>query len=1210
MDNPIDIFNPVGNIVVPIVYDKDTDFSKIINVLLVDSNVKDYTKFLENCNSSTFAITFHQGSRGQDILDLLADKLPSINRIAIVANNYGINSEDSNKLLFSYKPYFTDGDLVEGVTSYSENLQLLIDLIKAHGVKNIDFLACYSLTYDNWKSYYSILTKDTGVVVGASNDETGNLNYGGDWTMESTGMDVEATYFTSGISNYQGTLVTNSTILGNTGSNPYSIAIDSYGNVYAANTSNSTVSKITPDGASTIFGSTDTNPFNIAIDSVGNIYTTNFTKNNVTKITPDGIITKIWATTGTKPVGIAIDSSGNIYTANSGDNTVTKIIPNGTIGNGTVFGNTGINPRNIAIDSAGNIYTTNFNSNSVTKITSSGTSYTNWAITGIKPDGITIDSSGNIYTANSGDNTVTKIIPNGITGNGTVFGNTGTSPRRIVIDSVGNIYTTNNGDNTVTKITPGGITTKAWASTGINPIGIAIDSASNIYTSNYADNNVTKITPGVNSTIFGNTGAIPLDVAIDSAGNIYTTVTSNNTVTKITPDGTNYNNWANTGISPRCIAIDSADNIYITNNGSSTVTKITPDGTNIINWASTGTSPIGIVIDSVGNIYTANSNDNNVTKIIPNGTTGINTILGNTGISPRGITIDSSGNIYTANYGSNSVTKITPAGTSYTNWASTDTNPEDIAIDSAGNIYTANYLSNTVTKIVPNGTTGTSTVFGSTGTGPRSIAIDSANNIYTTNSINSTITRITSAGTVTTSWASTGSNPLGIVFDSAGNIYTANVGSNNVTKITLDSYPAPPNTASAPTVIPLDSAVKVTINLNNTSKRYGSPSSYLVRVVGDNSKSCVIGYAGQNSGTITGLVNGQSYTFETVARLGTWNTKASLASSAVTPLAPTTIAPTTAAPTTLAPTTAAPTTAAPTTLAPTTAAPTTLPPTTLPPTTLAPTTLPPTTLPPTTLPPTTLPPTTLPPNEFNEVEWSMDALYSLVESEEDNAIYRNNLISQIASVTNAPENTITILGTRNGSIINTVRLPNIYVPSLQYIIQSGLFYITIDSVAYSAISNSFVILDNICFRKGTMILTPSGYKAVESLNSGDLVKTAQDLVTKIVHVTSFIGKTEQCPLYVLHKGVLGDNKPIIDLYMSGGHAYRNNGHWCHMKCSSSAMRLDEDNIEYYNIAVDNYLEHTLVANGVEVESLFKMPELEMKWNCDKDNCTPKITRSK
>ncbi len=65
-----------------------------------------------------------------------------------------------------------------------------------------------------------------------------------------------------------------------------------------------------------------------------------------------------------------------------------------------------------------------------------------------------------------------------------------------------------------------------------------------------------------------------------------------------------------------------------------------------------------------------------------------------------------------------------------------------------------------------------------------------------------------------------------------------------------------------------------------------------------------------------------------------------------------------------------------------------------------------------------------------------------------------------------------------------------------------------------------------------------------------------------------------------------------------------------MKCSSVAMKLDEDNIEYYNIVLDNYFEHTLVANGVEVESLFKMSGLEMTWNCKTDNCKPIISLKK
>jgi hypothetical protein len=77
--------------------------------------------------------------------------------------------------------------------------------------------------------------------------------------------------------------------------------------------------------------------------------------------------------------------------------------------------------------------------------------------------------------------------------------------------------------------------------------------------------------------------------------------------------------------------------------------------------------------------------------------------------------------------------------------------------------------------------------------------------------------------------------------------------------------------------------------------------------------------------------------------------------------------------------------------------------------------------------------------------------------------------------------------------------------------------------------------------------------------------------------------------------------------MSEAHAYRYKGRWTHMNCSSVAMKIDTDDIEYYHIAVDNYLQHTLVANGVEVESLFDVNGLKIRWNCKKDNCKPVIT---
>jgi uncharacterized delta-60 repeat protein len=338
----------------------------------------------------------------------------------------------------------------------------------------------------------------------------------------------------------------------------------------------------------------------------------------------------------------------------------------------------------------------------------------------------------------------------------------------------------------------------------------------------------------------------------------------------------------------------------------------------------------------------------------------------------------------------------------------------------------------------------------------------------------------------------------------------------------------------------------------------------------------------------------------------------------VPPTTTTTTTTTTVPPTTTTTTTVPPTTTTTTTVPPTTTTTTTVPPTTttttttttVPPTTTTTTTVPPTTTTTTTVPPiTTTTTTTIAPNNFTNVQFSMNAPFSLVSSEPQIVAYIAELKYKISYYTGAPLDTITVISITPGSIVNQVRLPTIYVPSLQYVIQNGLFEITIEGGIYLAISSSFVILDNICFNKGTMILTPTGYKTIESLKSGDLVKTARGLVTRIQSVTSFIGKADKCPLYLLKKNSLGTNKPAMDLYMSEGHAYRHNGNWCHMKCSSASVKLNKDNVEYYNIALDNYLKHTLVANGLEVESLFKMPGLNMKWTCEKDNCKPVITRT-
>ena len=72
----------------------------------------------------------------------------------------------------------------------------------------MDFLACNSLKYDLFKNYYNKINEFSDVIIGASDDKTGNIKYGGDWILESTNEDIKNIYFNEGIINYSRTLET------------------------------------------------------------------------------------------------------------------------------------------------------------------------------------------------------------------------------------------------------------------------------------------------------------------------------------------------------------------------------------------------------------------------------------------------------------------------------------------------------------------------------------------------------------------------------------------------------------------------------------------------------------------------------------------------------------------------------------------------------------------------------------------------------------------------------------------------------------------------------------------------------------------------------------------------------------------------------------------------------------------------------------------
>jgi len=196
----VDVISPALDVFKPaLIFPENLgNLSEITNVLLISSEISDYNVFYDSVNSNTLPIVYHPFASTEDEVSAVLSRFSSIQRIGIAFHS----SSGAEKMFLDRKSLFTNSDITES-GNYSENLTWLLQVIRHYNVQNIDFLACNSLNFPNWVSYFDLLHKETGVIVGASNDKTGNIKYGGDWIMESTGEDVELVYFTSSIEYYK-----------------------------------------------------------------------------------------------------------------------------------------------------------------------------------------------------------------------------------------------------------------------------------------------------------------------------------------------------------------------------------------------------------------------------------------------------------------------------------------------------------------------------------------------------------------------------------------------------------------------------------------------------------------------------------------------------------------------------------------------------------------------------------------------------------------------------------------------------------------------------------------------------------------------------------------------------------------------------------------------------------------------------------------------
>jgi sugar lactone lactonase YvrE len=744
-------------------------------------------------------------------------------------------------------------------------------------------------------------------------------------------------------------------------SSPASIVADNSGNLFVTDADNSTIRRISSGGVVTTIAGTAgetgiddgigsaarfSYPLGVALDNAGNLYIADSGNSTIRKIFTNGTVTTLAGTAGRYgsndgtttnaqfyyPSGVAVDGAGNVFVADQSNETIRKITPAGVVT--TIAGNVGQSgsadgpntnatfnyPASLAVDGAGNIYVADSFNSTIRKITSAGAVTTlagNASTTGNSdgtgqtaqfnyPEGLTVDGAGNVLVADTYNSSIRIVSPAGLVA--TIAGSpdrSGTAdatgsvarfntPYSVAADAAGYLYVADSHNDTIRRVSPGGLVSTIAGSAGqvgtndgignlarFNiPYGVAVNGAGTVFIADTSNNTIRKQDPnGQITTLAGSPGQSgsadgtnnlarfsgPIGLAVDNFNNIFVADFYNNTIRKITvdgvvstvagspgqsgtADGTNTTARFN---SPFCLALDGSGNLFVSDAGNNTIRKVTANGavttaagspgqpgsTDGVGGAARFFYPAGLAVDNLGNVFIADVGNSTIRKMAADGT--VTTIAGAPGLTgttdgigsaarfsyPVGMGSDSNGFLYVTDSGTHLIRKVTPAGFVITlaggpgQAGSQDVSadmarffqPSGVAVDPVGNIYVADTYNDAIRMVGRDRTVKTiaglpgepGSMDGKTAarfSHPLGLAVDAQFNVYVADSINNTIRKITTDSVVTTIAGSAGipgstdgtgaaarfSSPSGLAIDTNGFIYVTDAYNSTIRKMTPD----------------------------------------------------------------------------------------------------------------------------------------------------------------------------------------------------------------------------------------------------------------------------------------------------------------------------------------------------------------------------------------------------------------------------------------
>ena len=614
-------------------------------------------------------------------------------------------------------------------------------------------------------------------------------------------------------------------------------------------------------------------PGSIALDSAGNSYIADSYSSHIFKVDTTGTLTVV-AGNGTvgytgdgglatsaalnAPEGVYVDASGNIFIADTGNSVIREVTAsNGTVttvagngkegysGDGGAATSAQLNdPYSVFVDGAGNIFIADTDNCVIRKVsggnisTYAGNTACSYGGDGglatsaqlDEPEGVFADGSGNVFIADT-DNSVIREV--------TIADGNITTVAGVFYDYESTGACTYSGD--------GGLATAAYLCL---PAGVFVDGAGDIFIADTENLVIREVVTGNIATVAGDNalgagysgdgGAAtsaqlnyPNDIFVDGSGDVFIADTDNSVIREVTSGtiqtviGNNTLAYSGDGgfalnaelNTPGEVSVDGSGDLFIADTASSVIREVAAATGDIQTVAGNGTdcadpttacgdgaaatsaqlnNPSGLFLDAAGNIFIADTSDNRV-RVVNTGTAAIT--LATVVIQP--------GDIATvAGNGTACPDSATACGDGGAATSAELASPYGVFVDSSGNIFiadTGDYVirevaasSGIITTVAGNyapcsppgsvcgdGAIATSAQFSS----PTGLFVDGAEDIFIADTFDNRMREVTASSGIIATVAGTGARgyagdgaaatsalldtPYGLFVDTLGDIFIA-----------------------------------------------------------------------------------------------------------------------------------------------------------------------------------------------------------------------------------------------------------------------------------------------------------------------------------------------------------------------------------------------------------------------------------------------------